>query len=290
MSRGRLRFAAAVAAALTATGCLFDDDSYHEGDVVIEDAGDVAGLAPVELITGDLVIRGTALRAVDIPLLQGVLGSVIIEDNTSLASVSIPELGYVGSLAIERNPALTGVRLFAEVRSPGDGRIVVVDNDALTSLSVRSADIDALEISDNAGLGSLRIEARTTRSIAVARHAAMTRLDVVGHDGALTVADMPALDTLGLTTTRSTALSLRRNDALTSINLLWQESIGDLEVEANAGLRDISMPALTSVTGRFDVRSNSALPRCRLERLLAQLAVAPAAIALDGNDKSPCTP
>jgi hypothetical protein len=304
MSRGRLRFAAAVAAlapallrasvlllaAVAGTGCPLDDGTYHEGDVVIADAGDVERRARVETITGDLVIRGTALRAVEMPLLQGVLGSVIVEDNAALATLRIPDLGYVGNLAIERNPALTDVTLFGEVRSPGDGRVVVVDNDALANLSVRTADIDVLEISDNAALGPLRIEARTTRLVAVARNAAVTQLDVFGHDGALTVADMPALVTLGLTMPRSTALSFRRNDSLTSITLLRQESIGDLDVEANAGLRDISMPALTSVTGRFDVRSNPALPRCRLERLLAQLTMAPAAIALAGNDESPCGP
>jgi hypothetical protein len=282
--------ASVVALAATAgAGCLFDDGSYHEGDVVITSGDDVEDLAPVEIITGDLIIHRTSLRTIEIPLLQAVHGDVIVADNAALTTLRIRDLGYVGNLTIQDNPALTELSI-AEIRSPGAGRMVVAGNDALASLSLRARDLDAIEITDNAALGPLGIEARTTRSITVAHSPLVTQLGMSVHDGALTVTDMAGLQTLAMGSRHSAALTLERCAALMYVTLLNKESFGDLRVHDNGALRDLSMPALTSVTGRFEVTQNPQLRRCTVERLLAQLAVPPAGIELAGNDETVCVP
>ncbi len=302
MASSRLRCAAAAVASaplvplracvlvLAATGCtewLYDDGSYHDGDVVIANAGDVEKLAKVETITGDLTIRGTSLRAIDIPFLYAVRGSVLVEDNPALVTLQIP-LGFVGNLTIRDNPALDEVRLSSTVGSPGEGRVVVAGNHALTDLRLRAQYLAEIEVADNAGLGVLRFDAGNVGSISVSGNAALPHLGVYGHDGALTVTDMAALETLALVARHSTALTIQRCASLGSINLTSQESIGDLRVDDNANLRGITMPALTTVTGAFEVTSNPKVRRCELERLLTQLVLPPATITLTGNDETAC--
>jgi hypothetical protein len=108
-----------------------------EGTVVITSDVDVAGLAGVEEITGDLRFEGIGLRAVELTDLRRVGGTVWLRAGIDLAILSLPALREVGALVVDAPSVLTS--LSAPLLETAHTVRLVVDAPALDLSALRTA-------------------------------------------------------------------------------------------------------------------------------------------------------
>lgn len=100
-----------------------------EGDVVVATVDDVAALAGVFAITGDLRISGASFLRLRLPSLRSVGGNLVIEKNPRLVRVELANIIDVGGdLFVGQNRALSADPM---PRLAHVGRVDVIDNDAL---------------------------------------------------------------------------------------------------------------------------------------------------------------
>ena len=101
-----------------------------EGSVVVTNSLDVAALATVCVVTGDLNVAANGLIALSLPLLASVGGVVGINGNAALTSISLPLLASAGGVDIQGNSALTSIALPVLASAGG---VSINNNSALTS-------------------------------------------------------------------------------------------------------------------------------------------------------------
>ncbi len=100
-----------------------------DGDVVIDDAADVAALANVFAIGGSLRVESAVLLRVRLPSLRSVGGDIVVVRNPRLVRLELPAVAQVGgAVVIDGNAALSADPLPSVSRAD---RVDVVDNDAL---------------------------------------------------------------------------------------------------------------------------------------------------------------
>ncbi len=202
-----------------------DGGNILTGTVAITADSDLAQLADVNCVDGDLLISGlTAAELPDLPLAI-VTGDIVFAGNqqlTSLAGVSgLREVG--GSYVIQGNPMLADLVGIANLNVYDT--ISLVGNDSLTNLHGFEGITELqgnLIVADNANLTSLR-----------------------GLDDLLASKD---------------AIAIRSNPNLTSVDALYQlRSVGGLEISGNPVIGGVGLAALEHVVVRLIVQSNSGL-------------------------------
>lgn len=221
------------------------------------------------VLAGDLRITRSTLRDLT-PLadLAAVRGSLIIEDNTALTTLAgVIDLEVDGDILIEGNTRLADVDGLGAVRDIG--HLTIRDNDALADLGgLRALETiagDAI-ITDNPALPNL--------TGLDALRAIDGRLDVQGNAALRTLAGLGNLTTVravdvsrnamlwdlsGLGVTRTGAMTIRENPALTSLSTLkLREVDADLDVQQN-GLTQLAASSLIRVGGNFIVANNPQL-------------------------------
>jgi hypothetical protein len=202
--------------------------------VTVQTAADLAVLADIRVINGGLVIEGTELVEIDLPVLELVGGRVAIDDNAALTRVSLPALTAIdGYLEVSLNPRLAQLDLGLLRRIEGD--LYLGSNPALTSLAGLDALVSVdrnLEIRDNAALAAADLP-----SLGLVR-------------GDVTVSGNPVLAGLDLSLFEGTGdLLVRDNPALAAVELrvlsLWCSTcrvpIGAVSIGRNAGLTTVEL-------------------------------------------------
>lgn len=198
-----------------------------EGDAIVTDAADLAALAGVRAIAGDLVVEQTTLDAVELPLLEEVGGDVRVWENDALATLALPSLALVGGdLSLYDDPVLDSLAGLSRLRSVGGtlslNRLeALVDLRGLEALETVGADLYVfhdVSLASLDGLASLRsvggeIDLWETYALASATFPVLEsvggKLDLFEAD-ALVSLSLPALAVLG-------AYELHECDAMTGV-------------------------------------------------------------------------
>ncbi|MBX2798968.1 MAG: hypothetical protein KTR31_14925 [Myxococcales bacterium] len=270
--------------------------------VTITSPADVAALAGVTAIHGDLWVLDSSLRTLRLPDLQRVHGSVRIWENVQLQSIELPALTTVDEdLSLYDNPEVTGPLNVGPLGSVGGILSVnrmpgLTDLDGLQQIrSVRELYLfHDVNLQSLHGLNGLQIIEGTADlwelyALQRAELPALTevggKLDLFECD-ALTVLSAPALQQLR-------SYELHNCDAMTDLGAfpLVTQLQGELRIQYNTGLQRLAgfdaleglaegtvrfNPALTALsdlgqlntlTGQLDVTNNRSLPQLDLQHL-----------------------
>jgi hypothetical protein len=282
---------------------LLDPAAVWVGDAAVTDAADLAALAGIVGITGDLVVQGTTLSAVDLPDLTTVGGTVQIWENPDLVDLALPALTWVGgdvslyddvqlaslsglsglqtvgrTLSLNRLPALTDLAGLEQLRTIGEKLYLfhdeaLVDTDALTSLRLVGTQIDLWELValERASLPALEqvgakldvFDARAMTELSAPMLHTAGGLELHNAEALTSAGDFGALSLLG-------SLTIKYNDALVDLGGLTalQTINGAALVQNNPSLQALTgLDALVTVGGRVEVRTNTALTDLALPAL-----------------------
>ena len=232
-------------------------------DVTIDEPSDIAALAGVTAITGNLIIRDNLTDGVTLTDLDGlqqlttVSGSLFVSDNPGLTNLQgLSGVTSVGGLFVVRNAVLHGLGGLQALRSD-PGALIVDGNPQLTQIDALSGVAGAV--------GSLRID----------NNAQLTQVDglcgiTAAHD--VSLSNSPALTSItGLSALTEASAGLRVfNTGL--------QTLHGLEAVTTAGLLELSGPHLASIAELSSLRtirdftifndpSNTALVTARLPAL-----------------------
>lgn len=261
-------------------------DNVYVGDLEITQFTDMAALAELTAVTGELrtAFCGT-LAEISLPALRVVGGDIHFQSCSALASVSLPALERVaGQVQIAYNPALTALDLSAlrdtsglTIReSPLSGTLdlgalfQVFGELRLQDLPITGLDLGALAITDDLHLWNL-----AAPSIALPNLDAVQSLYVV--DSALTSLSAPRLfwvrehlviardpNLLSLSLPRIEMIDgnliVREQGAMTTFALPLLDILrGNLGIWDNLALTGFSLPLLRTVGGDLSITGNDAL-------------------------------
>jgi hypothetical protein len=263
-----------------------DTDCYW-GDFTIADASDIATLAPFYCLTGgDLTITAPGLTNVDLPNLQWLGEDLIIENNTTLTSLSgLSTLFSVeGSLIVADDSGLTSIEGLSALQTVG-GDLNIESNADLTSLgmdnlfSVGGGYLDpesgGLVIDHNPALTSADLPSLTT---------IVGNAEITDNDGLTTLSGLGALASVGGN------LYVTMNAALTTLAGLGNVAeVGDyLFVQGNGALASLGLSDL-AVCSNLTIVSNPVLPQCQACDLLDQLVEPPVSFNFWDNEPDSCS-
>jgi hypothetical protein len=269
------------------TGTEYVCDGIVTGNLEIYDADDLAALADVNVVTGNVYVSGLLPDAGDVvfPALRMIGGSFDLMFSDSATSVSLPALEILGGgMRIERNDLLASIAFPALRRA---GTIDIIDNAALITVDLGGLDwVDSwLSIRDspilNLNLGALDSAANidlwnlAAATIALpdlnqvdelilaenaftsfsAPQLSLVRRDVViANNPSLASLSFPSLATIGR------SLFVQGHDALASFALPALTDLGeDLRIRNNAALTGFALPGLRTVGGHLWIMDNDAL-------------------------------
>ncbi len=172
-----------------------------EGSYTIRNNMDIHFLSSITEITGDLIVNGTGITSLSLPVLEYVGGDLSITSNNYLINIDISALTSVWRLSIFSNASLT-----------------TIDLPALDSVGSSST------IQNNAALTTIELPALDSVGSSL----------TIGGAGAgnpsLTTIELPSLTSVG-------SLSISYNYALTTIELPALESVGgNLSIRDNTVL------------------------------------------------------
>lgn len=294
-----------------------------DGDRQIASAADLAALAGVEVLNGNLTLSGTDLADLSaLGSLREVGGALTLSDNTQLTSLAaLGNLETVrGKLEVRDNPLLEGLDGLTSLDTV-EGDLEIVGNDELTTLGLTSlrdvqgrvliyfndklttlAGMPALETVDgmfvyfNPKLAAFDLDRlpaidgdlHLVTNARLASLPALTELTTLTDAGDLTISDNDALTDLSGLVSLSTLdgdLYLYFNDTLATVSLPALTAVGgDLTVLDHAALTTLDLPQLSTVGGRLEIVGNGALPTCQADAVAAGLTGSDGgAVTISGN-------
>jgi hypothetical protein len=276
-------------------------DSWNAvyGDLIVhaQDAEDLAGLACVQHVAGDLRLDDLpSLTAIELPWLRTVGGQLTVQGDPALASLSLPRLrGVGGGIAFQYLPQLGALELPA---LQVGGSFLAVYQSGMTSLSFPALTSLGAEQRRAEDVLYLRIN-RNLETAAFPRLEWLAGVLKVSSNDALTGLTFDALAEIGggayisfSNVFRELTLPPRTIDGflylqhshLERFSLPCLESVtADLAVNDNVDLGALHLPLLASVGGRFDVQQNPQLPQDAVDALLAQLTSLGGPSIVSGN-------
>jgi hypothetical protein len=307
--RGSLTIATSGAAAL--------DDGIDcveriEGDLIIEDVRDLEtigpnGLSRLEVVTGDIIVRGNPDLRTPLPLfaLTTVGGDLTVEDNPALRSIGdMAVLESIGGGLVLRNNADMGFVPSMGTLSSLGGDLIVDGAGDLEELALSSFTVaGTLRVANNASLTSARLPsvASGAAGIEIEGNARLETLVMIEGPAAaditgdLVIASNAAL----ISVTGFASLAEVGGDALIEDNAALQtiegfdrfwHVVGDLRVAGNGALISTSaLNTLLTVDGGVALSGNAALAGVQLGNLTSigeTLAITDNAVllTLDGMD------
>ena len=282
------------------------------GSVIVRNSFDLAQLAGVKTITGDLfVTQIDGLTSISLPSLEHIRGGLVMY-SVSLTSVSMPalvdvgrrmqmrddsndgtitSLGFgsltkVGSLSLQQLyalPDLSGLSHLANVEEDIDlGNLSVTTLDPITaafgtaagSIYIQSNDnlTDVSALSSLVGIGSLYISSCPITDLPLTSLTSVIDFQVKNTDVATISAPL-------LTKIDGQAV-VESNDSLTSISFGSLLTVGSsMYVDGLPLLTSLWLPKLKTVTGQLFISSNPVLPSFSAGALTTADGV-----EIDGND------
>jgi hypothetical protein len=233
-------------------------------------------------IGGDLLVTSSAGEAVHLPALTSTGGSIGVSGNGALRVIDLPVLASIGYgwVQVILNSSLEAFDLPA-LTTPIS--LVVEQNAVMTRLSLPALPtLGYLSVARNGALASVNLPALTE----VVDDMSLMDLQ------ALPVLDLPALQTVG-TVQYAAGLTIYGLPAVTRISMPALRSVSSrFDVSYNLALQTLEVPALNQV-GALTIRSNPAYPECLATALVDHL-VASGGLQwsiVDGNDTaSTCGP
>ena len=202
--------------------------------VVLQTAAELSAFVAsgTACIVGNLIIGGD-VGAVNLPALVAVTGRIVVRASNA-TSLGLPALGQAGSVEVEDNEAITSVTLPAIALITGD--LIIRSNQALATLDIRALERvgGRVIVTDNGAL----------------RELAAPNLESVGGD--LVISDNDSLESADLSGLENVGgdLVITDNDELTDIAVGGVESVGgDLTIEDNDSLEEVNLGSLSSVGG-----------------------------------------
>lgn len=268
----------------------------HVGEVMFADLQTPTLSLPHLVYAEDLKIVRSAVTSISIPALSAVIDTLSLVDDDLLASVTFPNLRFVGAgLVLRSNDAMTTFS-FPELRHPLLGGLEITGNAALTGFSmpmltyVRGllwlydnpvlASLDGLATLNELG-GGLYIE-RDNNVEDLSDLVGLRRLGGVSHINDTT------LVRLGIPNLREMrALNVGddgTNPAMVALdlpNLRLADHIGFYHAPIATALE---LPNLLVVYNSFEVFVAPQLPRCAAEAVVGQLAVVPPVVEIHQVD------
>ena len=251
------------------TSTRYDCNDVIASTVAIRTREDLVSLSRTKVILGTLVISGTAFEVIELPELQAISGSLVVTDNSALTALRLPALKVVGaSLDVVSNPALGQLSLPALTQI--NERLMIQDDPALHDLGglPRLTTVGGLTLRQNRTLSYLggwsslllvrgRIEVLANEALGWLALSSVSDLrDVV-------VKQNPALVTLLLAAgdpERARAIlgnvEIQDNAALSSVKILAGEVHGDVLIQRNPLLQELSWSRLTRLFGRLALIEN----------------------------------
>jgi len=277
----------------------------HEANLTINTPQDLAAVANVNTLVGNLVINNYTEATFDwsgLDCIQGSLtveginvrtllenldglsgvrtleGDLRIQNNRALTSAAgLSNLSAVhGQVIIDNNVALTTLQSFQFLSGTIPGNLSITSNDALTSLTGLQ-NITAIE-------GNLLIQGPMLIGD-LGGLSGLTRLD--GDLQISSLDQLASLDGLELLTALHgvNIFDNLRLVSLTGIGGVVGVVMGDLRLFNNSALDSLDgLYGITGVTGALTIRMNRVLPECEALRWAEAFATAPSSTIIMGND------
>ena len=274
-----------------------------EGTVVVSETAELAQLAGVNCVDGDLLIAGTDTTELDLLSLETVTGDIVIAGNSQLTSLAgVASLRNVGRRAlIQGNPILADLGSLGTLeRALG---LTIIGNDGLTDLRGLEGLTDSrinLNITNNGELVSLaglenmtssteivtiRSNRKLTDATALANLRTVNFIDISGNvelqelrlsslekidlrfivdsNPALVTFEAPVLATIGDLT------SFNGNTALVTLSLPSLLTAQNVWIRSDASLTSVSVPNLSFITGNLELSTAPALAGADFGSLLS---------------------
>ena len=214
------------------------------GDLVITSDDQMTQVANVELVGGNLVVKGGSV--VSLPKLESVSGNVMIESmDVQEGSVNLPMLKAVGyDLIVANTKGLSSVDMASLLLVNGD--LTVANNDGLMSLSFASLDMVAGDLDINAYWeNDPNWESYGATSIV------LSHTNVLG-DAMFQYIGREAVINLGTVSGNLSVL----NSGLKKLEMTGEKVSGTLTISHNPVLEEVSFPNLLEVTHHIFVEWN----------------------------------
>ena len=238
------------------------------GDIVLQDALDVASIGDVCVINGSLTVTGTIVT-LDLPVLEIIRGPLLVASNPALTTAVFGRLASVeGDTSFLNNPVLTATAFPALVNT-GAG-INFIGN--LELLSVRLPSLTTVAGDFQFGFNSTLVELSTPLLADAGGNLTVsdTLLTVLEFPSLVTAAGFqvtnPALTAIGIPVLASIGgggLSIVGNGSLSSFDAPALASAGNVAFGRNNAATVVSFPVLTDVVAAFDVSDNLSLTDIR---------------------------
>lgn len=222
--------------------CALHDTVYGTVEVRGALVMELAELACLRHVVGNLLITAPGLTSINLPGLERVDGSVTLTGTNVALTISLPNLTQVSGSLLVNHP-------------DGMQNLVSLDLGALRSVGVD------LRIDDSTALYDIELPSLTT----VGRHLWFRRHGQVGAVSA------PLLSTLG------GALRVEDNPLITGVDMPALVDLGtvvsaELAIEDNAALADLSgLSAMRTVSGSLVIRGNGVMPQATADAFSAAM-------------------
>jgi len=220
------------------------------GGSLIIDRLDVSAVVLARLVRvgGRLTIRSQTLVTLKLPALEEVDDDMNIDDNKALTTIDAPRLQRVGGLSISENPVLPDLRGLSALTAV-DRDIKLSGNAKLVSayLPIRTVGGDVTVLDNSALVHIAWSLAGPVGNIDIGRHLSLDTVDVtVSGDSsasALNVHENYRLDRVSVNAQHLGSVLIENNSYLTEILVMVERVDGDMTVQRNDKLNDLSLSA-----------------------------------------------
>jgi hypothetical protein len=264
--------------------------------------------AHVRLVIGDLRVTHSELTSLSLPLLA-VSGSILIQDNLSLADAVVHPLALGGDLVLARNPVLASI--YTDIglgnHAPMAGSLTVEDAPLLKffymqsprlggAFTLRRTGIEFLALDSLLEVGGdLILEANDALTSAAARHIGLIGGDLVlrGNDAMVAPFDWstfigrPSPDHSGDTVIGG-EIVVSDNARLVSLSYIPAISARGVRITGNPALEYVAFYYLVAITGDWIISDNATLTHFGSSS--DPLQVVSGSIRIERNPKLVATP
>lgn len=251
------------------------------GSLIIAHYGEpVLHLGNIEKIKGSLKIANSPQVArVEAPALHTIANDLVLQQLTSLASVSLPLLRLVKRLDWTILPILSIVRFSHEIGSIES--ITVSDTSLVKFSGFMADDLDRFDINNNRFLESITSNVQSIKTLHIAANAqdVVVKLPKLESVHNVSIHEVGSLDMAKLREINSSASII--NNRLTNLALPELTHVGDtLSIQNNNHLEAVDLPEITDIDGGLMIVNNTKIERIDF---LPRLTTIGGALELEGN-------
>ncbi|KAF3760661.1 hypothetical protein M406DRAFT_108192 [Cryphonectria parasitica EP155] len=242
------------------------------GDVVIsEDAGTVVDLGSVESIEGSLSADSLALISLSSSSLNSISDTFLLNNLTTLATLSFTALETVGSIQWQTLPALNSLTFTTGVNKASSVTISDTHLGSLEGLSLET--VGTMDLNNNGRLTEIDLALTNLTGLTLQANGqdlAVT-LDSLVWAANLTIANVTTFSVPALEVVNGSARFDSNYFTSFSAPNLTQTTSGDVSFINNADLTSLSLPVLEKVGGGLTIVNNTAFQNLTLPKLATVL-------------------